>query len=827
MTVEQKRKRIQKALNTEFVDLDLTQAQRERLLWQSMHMEDSAHARHAHPRSHRTGGNSVRLKTKMSFSLALVLILFCLSVTALAVGLIINGYYERVAQMDASGQMTTWGLEEKISFVNVMREYEFSMNETDYATMIDTTMPDDERLAAADRIIYDRYGDLLKQEVATWMEQPDSITEIAPNEQLLFLERYMAEHPEGITTKEQYQQYTDALGYYLRDVYYPAFDAAYSQMPQSTPYPSGSREDAISSLRGRMTEVYGWDAETVNQLVPEVEWDEEYQMWTVSGEVSAESMKNCFEPVLEGQSITRTETGYRLTVLVDSKGNTTTNLDKEAFRAKHANDIEPQYKLTADEGNDLAFDAIMEKYGLSEAELLKLFCHSELIGVDKNDAAMYKYVYYPHYNSLEDPVFAAVVNLVTGEVTEVVSYQEEYRSPEWNLLFLAAEAEVDYGWYDLWPIEVKKEMLACMRVCGILPDHEIWQIADPDEAQIDSYVTQAFGAQSYPSAINTKRMMNSMFGADIDLWNDIDVILYTELMQQYHISASDALESLDVSQRELDENAAIALVRTAFCKAWQIPESALDTWQLEAQLVHDDHLDRGLIYYRVFLSCSDPDAAAFHGRRNFDYRVLVDGTIMDASMMSGWYSPSQEKAVLDEQQLYDPAAYQYFIHYAQQNDLLMEYGDFFHWSLAHKKACADQLRPILSERLASDEAFTDPRLIAFASHVYGIPDASMLTEQEATNAAWKLLQDTFGLADQEMSLMKAEIVLLDVTDEAFPFWQISFSAEEMWTSAQRIGLQPSIYYTIEINARTGEYLNSYTYGVDDGQTGVDAWNRWY
>lgn len=76
-------------------------------------------------------------------------------------------------------------------------------------------------------------------------------------------------------------------------------------------------------------------------------------------------------------------------------------------------------------------------------------------------------------------------------------------------------------------------------------------------------------------------------------------------------------------------------------------------------------------------------------------------------------------------------------------------------------------------------------------------------------------------------MMKAEIVLLDVTDESAPFWQISFSAEDMSMSARRVGLQPTVYYTLEINAYTGECLNSYTFGVDDGQTGVDAWNRWY
>lgn len=816
MTDEQKRMKIQRALDAEFAHLNTTPAQRERLLALTV------------------GGETMKQKptfslsgrSKLSFSMMLMLILLCLSLTAYAVTVIINGYYERVAQMDADGSLIEWELEDKINFVNVMREFELTMDEEDYAIMSDTSQPEDERLAAADRIIYDRYGELLQQEVAKWAQRPEDITEISPDAHIIFLERYIAEHPEGITTKEQYQAYKDALGYYLRDVYYPAFDEAYAQQPQTTPPPAGSREDAIQSLRGRMTEVYGWDNDAVNQLVPDVEWDEEYQMWTVSGEVSAESMAHCFEPVLEGRGVTKTETGYRLTVLVDSKGNTTTNLDKDAFRAEHANDMEPQYAMTSEEGSDLAFAAIMAKYGLSEEELNKLFCIAEFTGLGQNNAALYKYVYYPHYQSYVDPVFASVVNLLTGEVVETFSYQEEYRSPEWQMFYFAAENEVKYGWYDRWPADAKQTLLTHMRNCGILPEHPIWQQNAPDEETIDAFVTEAFGAQGYTTTINTQRMMNAMLGSDIDQWKDIDVIQYTELMEQHRISTADALETLAASAEEIDADIAITLVCNAFCEAWQLPEGALKEWQIEAQLVHDDYLDRGLIYYRVYLTCPETGADTFHGRRSFNYRVLVDGTIIDASMASTWYSPAQEKAVLDEQQLYDKMTYQQFTRYAQQHGLLMEYGDFFHWPLEHKKACSDQLHPVIQEQVAAS-SMTDPRLIAFASHVYGIPNATMLTEQEASSVARKLLQTTFGLTDQELSMMKAEIVLLDVTDESAPFWQISFSAEDMSTSARRIGLQPTVYYTLEINAYTGACLNSYTFGVDDGQTGVDAWNRWY
>lgn len=818
MTDEQKRMKIQRALNSEFGHLNTTPAQRERLLALTV------------------GGETVKQKPTFSFSgrskLSLVtmvlLIVLCLSVTAYAVTVLINGYYERVAQMDADGSLIEWQLDDKIDFVNAMREYELTMNDEDYAIMSDAAQPEENRMAAADRIIYGRYGTLLEEETSGWLQQPDSITDISPDAHIIFLERYLAEHPEGITTKEQRQQFNDALGYYLRDVYYPAFREAYKEQPETTPPPKGSREDAIQSLRNRMTEVYGWDPVAVETIVPQIEWDEEYQMWTVSGEVSAASMENCFEPSLEGAGITKTETGYMLTILVDSKGNTTADTDKDAFRAEHANDVEAQYRLSNAEGNELAKATIMEKFGITEAELSKLFCISDFAGKESDGAGLLRYVFYPHYGSKEDPQFIAVVNLVTGEVSEVFSYQEAYNTPEWQLIFFAAQTERDHGWYDRWPVEKKQELLGYMKDCGLLPEHAVWQQTEPDEAQIDAFAVEAFETQGYTTAINTMRMIHTLFGSEMDLWAERDVLLFNELRTKFHgMSESNALATLNVSSEEIDEASAIRLVRTAFCDAWQLPYATLDTWQIEAQLMHDDDLDRGLVYYRVFLTCPDEESNAFYGRRNFNYRVLVDGTIMDASMMSRWYSPAQEKAVLDEQQLFDNDTYQKFLRYAQQNVLLMEYGDFFHWPLEHKKACADQLRPVVLERMANDANYVDPRLIAFAGHVYGLPDDAMQTEQEAVAAAQKLLEPTFHLTDHERTMMKPEIVLLDVTNPDAPFWQISFSAEDVATSAQRIGLQPTIYYTIEIHAHTGECLNSYTFGVDDGQTGVDAWDRWY
>lgn len=63
MTVEQKRKRIQRVLDAEFVDLNTTQAQRDRILANTIGREHEAvsHIPHEHLLARKQGGESVRL----------------------------------------------------------------------------------------------------------------------------------------------------------------------------------------------------------------------------------------------------------------------------------------------------------------------------------------------------------------------------------------------------------------------------------------------------------------------------------------------------------------------------------------------------------------------------------------------------------------------------------------------------------------------------------------------------------------------------------------------------------------------------------------------
>ena len=111
---------------------------------------------------------------------------------------------------------------------------------------------------------------------------------LAPDTMLVFYERYLAEHPDWDESREGMQAYTDALGYYLRD------EIGIETVPDTLPEkPVINEEYAVKALKDQMTDYWGWqwDTEAVEAMVPQVEWDETCRMWTVSGEVSDESME--------------------------------------------------------------------------------------------------------------------------------------------------------------------------------------------------------------------------------------------------------------------------------------------------------------------------------------------------------------------------------------------------------------------------------------------------------------------------------------------------------------------------------------------------------
>ena len=601
-------------------------------------------------------GEEMPKRAKLSTGLILVAVFILLSAVALAVGILVNEYYARVAEMDASGALGRWNLEDKITFVNTMRECHFDVDPELYQVLMDEENTKEERENAADRIVDATYGELIRQQQGYYISKPEDSFGVAPDPVVVFQERYFAEHPEPIDDtpegREALLAYTDALGYYLRDVYNPFYMQEHNGQGGLTEKTEVTEETAIEALRSLMTEVLGWDPEAVNTMTPDVQWDAEYRMWTVSGEVSAVSMEKVtdlrkgMEPALEGPLVEKTAAGYRAALLVDEKGNRSFDtLDKEEFRKMHLNDVTPEIHTDALEAMALVEQAIREKYHVSQPEMNTLFCDLIPAGIGEEDGLIIRMQFHTHYQLNLEMKYGAVINLGTGKVEAVYSYNPDQWSAEMRILKYGAEMESKFGWYIHWSPENKEKLIRMLQEIRMCPNHSFWAIEQPDEVQMNAFIADAFGVSGYPSAVNEALMARELLGSEAGRDRETESLMQY-LWETYHIHSEVIPGEMSQGSSEIDQDTAVRIVKEAVCEAWGMPEDALESWECTSQLVQAPAAPQhaSLVCYRVFLTRPDSEVGleTFGGRDNFNYRILLDGTIMNSSMVSEWYSPAED-----------------------------------------------------------------------------------------------------------------------------------------------------------------------------------------
>ena len=600
-------------------------------------------------------GEEMHKRTKLSVSVVIAIALILISAVGLAVGLLVQEqnkknqeYYNKVAEMERSGALDRWNLEDKTAFISAMRECGFEIDPELAETLDNAALPEKQREDAADQIINNTYGELIRNQLGYYVTYEEDSLGIAPDPIIVFEERYLAEHPEGIETHDQLRDYTDALGYYLRDVYIP--DYVHVREGQ-VELPVIDKEYAIQCLGDYMTEILGWDPEAVAEMNPTVEWDDEYHIWTVSGEVSRESMANVtdlrkgLEPSLTGFGVEETDAGYRATVLVNSYGVMSLDtLDKKQFFEQPMDLDEIQAFATVDmrEVTELAEQAIMEKYQLTEEDVSAYFCNDTQMGLDEQNNLIYRIDFTNHYAVDVERIYGVIVNLGTGTVESVFSYRTD-EDGKWLLLTFAAERELEEGWYIHWSPESKKELTERIRECGLLPDHEYWRTEHPDEEQTNAFIAEVFGRKGHISTVNVMGMAEALFGPQAE-WSREMISRMQYLSVKYDIRTGAIAPVSPDQPEEIGKDEAARIVRIAVCQAWGMPETALDQWEAVSQLVQTSTDQGAIALYRVFLTRPDSELGldTFGGKDNFNYRVSLDGKILDSSVNPLWLSPAED-----------------------------------------------------------------------------------------------------------------------------------------------------------------------------------------
>lgn len=384
------------------------------------------------------------MRRPYKWMIALALIVMLLGTTAFAAGVLLDLLTPKVAEMNATGQLMTWGLEEKYAFVQAMQESGYDMDDADFAILADESQPAAEREAAADRIVYARYGAIQEEMTSTWIEPPESVMGMAPEPVVIFRERFLAENPDA-----DIYDYWDALGYWLRDEYNPAYEAA--RGPVETPVPERgiTKERVESYMLGYLTEVASWDAADAKKAVIEARPDEATGAWYVTangGEIAF------WVALSDSGSLYKGDTLEKVLADVDWSNR---QFVLQVYTEKQA--------------TEAGLKAIADKYGLSDEEINRYFCHQTDHYTNDPTCIRFGIVLRTRNNSAAPWHYAAIVNITTGQADEVFTADDLFgklpafaaawpdlqENEEWLNYYRWYTTWCPHGDFGLWPLEVQ------------------------------------------------------------------------------------------------------------------------------------------------------------------------------------------------------------------------------------------------------------------------------------------------------------------------------------------------------------------------------------
>lgn len=400
------------------------------------------------------------VKKKLSVGFVMMMAAMLLSVTALAAGIVMSMMTSRVAEMDAQGKFMTWGLEEKHAFVLAMRDSGFDMNESDWAILEDETQPAADREAAADRIVYERYGAVQEEANAQRPMPLDSVMGEAPDPVLIFHERFLAENPNATE-----YDYWDALGYWLRDEYHPQFFAAQSsEEPVVVGDITLTKEMAEESFRGHLTEVFNWPASVVNSAQLVSEQDAQSGAWHVTAIIDATALENALgtmidDATFEDEMISKTGNSYVVSYWVTRTENGSWecagSLDTLLANVAETNRIVSLHTIYIEEAEAIGVKAISDKYGLSDAEVKKYFVYDGDTYWNDPSCVRVAVLLRTRNNSAAPWDYAAIVNMTTAQVDDVFAASNlpsraVILAENWDKLQENDEWLNYYRWFATW-----------------------------------------------------------------------------------------------------------------------------------------------------------------------------------------------------------------------------------------------------------------------------------------------------------------------------------------------------------------------------------------
>ncbi len=380
----------------------------------------------------------VKVKKRMTFAMALLIALLMISLAAVAVTSLVQGYLKEVSQMNVDGAFLDerWGLPEKLRFVQAMQKAGFELDEGQLRTLGDQQLPESQREAAADALIDQRYGDAMREATFSWIEPPETVVGMPPDMRLIFLDAYRLEYPQATRQEEE-----DALARWLRQL----SERFRQQYPLPEPKPIEPGQVDPSAL-GYLTEVMNIPYQTAKQATISSTWHEKEQVWLSDISLNKAIADEAWDDRHELMDYTKVEgDSYRWVVMTDRMGkhvNAHSLEELEQLRKRT-----PVINIPSEQAIELARAALTQRYGVPAQQMADYFDSSMgyvLSAGDPNQPLML-YRFHQHKNFIDHTWrYAAMVNLNTGEVTRTFSRDN------WWQEFMALADDYDRISHEEW-----------------------------------------------------------------------------------------------------------------------------------------------------------------------------------------------------------------------------------------------------------------------------------------------------------------------------------------------------------------------------------------
>jgi hypothetical protein len=407
-------------------------------------------------------GEEKPMKKKLSVGLVFAIVLMMVAVTALAVTAI-RAWTDKVADMHLDGAFITWGIDEKTQFIDTMNEAGLDMDEGLYEIMSNPDLDEETRIQAANQIIDDRYGDMMREYAKRWVEVPDTVIGMAPDPSIILRDTYLTEYPDASE-----QEVNDFIAYWFRDLgrrYEESVARGEVQMPVI------NEDYAYQALLRYVSEYLGISDNNAGKVEIRVEYNTEHNVWVCKAVVPKSIIPDgSISQELESY-LTNLGDAWEVRSVIDSEGSNWTNRTLDEYLAIAAN--APIWVYKESECIDIATQGIMATFGLSAEEADRYFVFPCDVYKDENRYALVTLIFKEHSNGItNDWKYAAIVNAGTGVLMDCVDPAGLWsKLPEYAELYptLSEDARVGYerwllyetynpfGGYRNWTPEQKAE----------------------------------------------------------------------------------------------------------------------------------------------------------------------------------------------------------------------------------------------------------------------------------------------------------------------------------------------------------------------------------